>query len=111
MLKMLTFMSLFVCSGSKVVAVTGLRWDNFHSFEMWLWKISFWKSGSFPYPYPSNQKRIETPLPLHGDVSVGVRGRNGIGPKFQNSNFLVSLKIAYTEGSLPKRQRLECTVL
>ncbi len=40
-------------------------------------------SGPFPYPYTSNQKRIETPLPLHVSVrngGVGVRGRNGIGP-------------------------------
>ncbi len=40
------------------------------------------QSGPFPYPYPSNQQRIETPLHMNvRNLGVGVRGRNGFGPK------------------------------
>ncbi len=34
-------------------------------------------SGPFPYPYLSNQKGIETPLPLHVNAQSGEVGERG----------------------------------
>ncbi len=77
-------MCLFVRSGSHVAAVADLCWDNSIiplRLKCGPEKSSFeGLSGPYPCPYPSNQKRIETPLPL--DVNVkgeGLRSRNGIG--------------------------------
>ncbi len=42
------------------------------------WKIFVWRA-IWPFPFPSNQKRIKTPLPLHVNTwkgGVGLRGRN-----------------------------------
>ncbi len=89
---MSSYVCIFVRRGSHVAAVSDLCWDNSHTplLELWSRKFLVWRAiWTFPlrlhYTYTSNQKRIETPLPLHVKRSgrVGVRCRNGIRPKCQ----------------------------
>ncbi len=73
-------MCLFVRSGSHVAAAAGLRWDSSYPFVCSV----VLKNLYLALASPSNQKRIETPLPLHVNAQNegdGLRGKNGIGPK------------------------------